>query len=295
MGDISSVLFVLGSSIFDFLFLCDFFLSLGWIQRYWKQALVLSSLTLGAFFLTLFDGGLDTNDPVVAIAILQVLLGSIRTVGVLMLGMYYCAAAGVPSFPWLLQLIKPGPRRTHVTPAVEGIEAEVATSPEDVFPENSRQELLSFWSWMSIGIVIPIVYTVILFFIVKPAQVGDMAVGVSGKEMLDQYRERFLPLVGYLLLGVFDEEFIFRLGIQNFLLGRLHWDKRGAWVAIVLTALLWTLGHSGILTPNWVKLVQVFPIGILWGWLAHRYGVGTSVMVHAVFNLVVAIGGLYLS
>ncbi len=73
----------------------------------------------------------------------------------------------------------------------------------------------------------------------------------------------------------------------------MHLQRRyGYATAIVLTAALWSLGHVGALNPDWVKLAQIFPLGLALGWLYRRQGTESTIMVHALFNV---LGGLVLS
>jgi membrane protease YdiL (CAAX protease family) len=83
----------------------------------------------------------------------------------------------------------------------------------------------------------------------------------------------------------FAEEITFRLGIQNYLAKQLNWQGKEYWIAIVLTAALWTLGHTGIMEPGWVKLLQVFPIGLALGWLFRKVGTEGCILAHALFNV----------
>lgn len=94
-----------------------------------------------------------------------------------------------------------------------------------------------------------------------------------------------------LLTVALSEEVFFRLGIQTYLEKRLHLTGSRYGITMVLTALLWALGHVGMLEPDWVKLVQIFPIGLLLGGLYRKYGVEASVLAHGVFNLVMMLLG----
>ncbi len=98
----------------------------------------------------------------------------------------------------------------------------------------------------------------------------------------------------FLLLVAFGEEIVFRLGVQSFLAKYLKLSPNRYWIAIVVTTLLWTIGHAGALEPAWVKLVQIFPVGLMLGWLCQRYGMESSIMAHAVFNLALAFPSSYL-
>ncbi|NBC23657.1 MAG: CPBP family intramembrane metalloprotease [Gammaproteobacteria bacterium] len=88
------------------------------------------------------------------------------------------------------------------------------------------------------------------------------------------------------LITALGEELTFRLGIQNWLAARLGRGMAGYWAAIVLASALWSLGHLGRMDPEWVKLAQIFPAGLLLGWLFRRSGFEACVIAHAVLNLI---------
>jgi membrane protease YdiL (CAAX protease family) len=82
------------------------------------------------------------------------------------------------------------------------------------------------------------------------------------------------------------EEITFRLGIQNFLARVFGLGGSRYWLAILCSTVLWSAAHAGMLEPDRVKFVQVAPLGIALGCLARRYGVESSIVAHAAFNLI---------
>jgi len=93
--------------------------------------------------------------------------------------------------------------------------------------------------------------------------------------------------VGAMLVGsAIVEELVYRMYLQNALEVVLSRFIRFAWLpAIVLTSLLWALGHVGTLQPAWVKVAQIFIAGIIFGVLARKKGVEASIIAHSVLNL----------
>lgn len=145
-----------------------------------------------------------------------------------------------------------------------------------VAPMNWR----NYWlTTLAVGLG-AVVYSVILFAVTLPA-VGSIFRDVVGSGT------RVTPLALVMILEfAFNEEIFFRLGIQNYLAAKLINRRRGYEIAIVLTTILWTLGHVGSLDPDWVKLVQVFPVGLALGWLYRRNGTESAIIAHSLFNLV---------
>ncbi|MFN8598595.1 MAG: CPBP family glutamic-type intramembrane protease, partial [Anaerolineae bacterium] len=133
---------------------------------------------------------------------------------------------------------------------------------------------------VSLGAVI---YTALLFAITGPN------IGAALREAInDHSRSVTLLTVVTLLEFAFTEELIFRLGIQNYLATKLQGRANGYWLAIVLTSIVWTLGHAGSLDPTWIKFAQIFPVGLALGWLYRRNGTESTIIAHALFNLAAA-------
>ncbi len=89
-----------------------------------------------------------------------------------------------------------------------------------------------------------------------------------------------------LVVTSLGEELTFRLGIQNYFAGLFRRGVAGYWAAIVLSSALWSLGHIGRMDPEWVKFAQIFPAGLLLGWLFRCVGFEACVIAHAVLNLI---------
>ena len=89
-----------------------------------------------------------------------------------------------------------------------------------------------------------------------------------------------------LLEFAFSEEIVFRLGVQNYLAKHFNLRGRRYWIAIFLSALYWSLAHANILDPEWVKIAEVFPLGLALGFLFRKYGTETCILVHGLINLV---------
>jgi membrane protease YdiL (CAAX protease family) len=177
-------------------------------------------------------------------------------------GMYCAASVARPYAPLLRALVKHRP--------------QVATG-------LSRG--LLFWAPVFVGA--SVVYSWLLFTLV-PVRMSEAI-----REMLEA-SPASAPLalqpslVGALVMLEFAlaEEVMFRLGIQNYLahVFKLRGDRY--WVAILLTTVLWSVAHVNTLEPGWVKLVQVFPMGLALGLLFRRYGLEVCVLGHAVFNII---------
>jgi hypothetical protein len=172
------------------------------------------------------------------------------------------------------------PIATAATPADP---IEVSLAPVAATAPTTGINWRNYWlTILAVGLG-AVLYSAILFTLTLPS-IGDIfreAVG-NGPSIT--------PLSLVLILEIaFNEEIFFRLGVQNFLAARLVNRRRGYEIAIVITTILWTLGHAGALNPDWIKFAQVFPIGLALGWLYRRYGTESAIIAHSLFNLVSAL------
>jgi membrane protease YdiL (CAAX protease family) len=182
----------------------------------------------------------------------------IQYVGLTILGMHYCACLGYPSLPLLQRKL-----------------AKPALLDTNSLPIDWKKYLVHVCTVVVLGIL----YSVGLFLWSKP-QLSGMAQRLLGSSMKVTPQATFIAL-----MFAVDEELTFRLVMQNFLANYTRFRDEQYWLAIVITSLLWTLGHAGMLNPDWVKLVQVFPVGLLLGWLSKHHGVESSILAHGLFNL----------
>jgi membrane protease YdiL (CAAX protease family) len=82
-----------------------------------------------------------------------------------------------------------------------------------------------------------------------------------------------------------SEEILFRGVIQGWVTRLLGGDRAAAVLAIVAATAVWTLGHAGSAEPLWLKLSQIFILGLVFGWLAYRYSVEAAIVAHVGLNV----------
>lgn len=136
-------------------------------------------------------------------------------------------------------------------------------------------------------VIVALAYTYILFKVTNPQLPGSVEtfskLGKDNEVMLST-KDNIVMLVVLVQVAI-GEEILFRLGIQNFLAHSLKLEENKYWIAIVITAFLWALGHSSNLDPAWVKIAQIFPIGILLGIGYKKFGTECAILSHSVFNV----------
>lgn len=87
------------------------------------------------------------------------------------------------------------------------------------------------------------------------------------------------------LRAALREEILCRLFFLPLLVRAWRGWALGRPAAVLAIAALWALGHVGVATPESFKLLQVFGVGVLLGWLALRQGALSALLAHAAFNL----------
>ena len=190
-------------------------------------------------------------------------IGLARTFVFTAVGTSYCADAGFAAFP----LLRPG---------IGGL--------------DERNARLAIGSTMVAALVVAggwCVYTGVLFWAFSP-ELSDAAERLFAEpEAASGSDSAVLALIALSVVAL-EEELVFRLGIQNFVARVFGWWDRRYWLAILISATIWTVGHVGMLEPGWVKLAQIFPLGIVLGWLARKHGIEACIVAHVVFNIAVA-------
>ena len=88
----------------------------------------------------------------------------------------------------------------------------------------------------------------------------------------------------YGLLPAVQEELFYR-GVVLFLLWRV---LKRFWVAAFLSSLLWAFLHVGYSTePAYVRGLELLPVGLVFCWLAQRYGLLAPMAAHYTYNALV--------
>ena len=176
--------------------------------------------------------------------ILGVAFVSLRSTGLAIVGVYLSRLLGFPSFPLLSSLF-------HETTSQLALKVRSRVLP-------------------TILVVISLVLITTIFFrLTNPKMMVPIAT---------------ISLPGVLLFALLiplEEEVLFRLGIQTYL---TYFFSGRDTLAILLTSVLFSLQHIGLLEPEWVKVSQTFLIGIALGWLYRMRGFESSYCAHALFN-----------
>jgi len=297
---------------FTIAFLVEWIKSRKEIKKYLKYGAWFGFIVVGLdLFIVAITPSAWSSSLLPALVLEPVVL--LRLIGFTMLGMYYAAELGYPSFPILLKKFKIPVAEENLNLVAETdktetsqenqssdlFSAQAETIPQDEIVKRPVTDLLISINWKEyfikvLGVsAVSILYTIILFLLTKPqmSELAQQKFGISSVNL-----ENTINIQGILVLFEFAiaEEIVFRLGIQNFLAKYLKLQNNNYWIAIFITSVLWTLAHAGVLEPEWVKLAQILPVGLLLGWLYKKFGTESTMLAHGIFNFVLVFLAGYL-
>jgi len=152
----------------------------------------------------------------------------------------------------------------------------LAVSGKKMFTTNvvsSREKLhpLAFIQIFVIALGAQFIFSVI-------AMALNALLGSSATDTYSMAMESMMNLPGYIyimLLGPIMEELVFRAAIMKKL------ERYGANFAIVMSAMFFACYHI-----FFVQALFAFPVGILLGYVAHKYSVKWSMLMHILYNSV---------
>lgn len=299
--------------LFFFLaFLVTWFRSRKQVRRYEEYGIQAGKVLIAFEVLVLLPVGPAawSSMPLLDIIVIDA-VAFVRVVAYTVVGIHMCALLGYRSFPLLkpemempdlAEIADAGGKHVSASghtgreqqPAVAGALSTAGVegrgAPLQTI-EIGQQQPLPFTSNARayVSIILAVVvgavgYSALLFSLTSP-QASDIMKLKFGESSPGTDNVVSLRGLAALLEFSFVEEILFRLGIQNYLANQLNWRGRKYWLAITLAAALWTLAHTGVLEPDWVKLVQIFPVGLALGWLFRKLGTESCVLAHSLFNV----------
>ncbi len=102
---------------------------------------------------------------------------------------------------------------------------------------------------------------------------------------LTEFSSAYLPLLAAFTLAItasFNEEIIFRL----FGISLTKKILKNTVAAVILTSLLWGLGHTGYAVfPVWFRVAEVSLIGLLFGFIFLKFGIIPLITAHYLFDV----------
>lgn len=218
-------------------------------------------LKYGIFILIIYSilefssGGIDLSSTFLLI------ISCIKIVIYTCLGMYICSNLRYKDIPLIRKLFR---------------DADV-----------ERIDIKSYILSIAAVIICSAAFSYVLFKITSPAASEFMKKSFGNGDIITEVGRTPSPGLILTITGVvITEELSVRFVIQNFFAKQFKLVGNRYWIAIVLSSLFWTLAHANMLNPDWVKFVQIFPIGIALGGIFKKFGLESSIFAHAGFNVI---------
>ena len=152
------------------------------------------------------------------------------------------------------------------------------------------------WPWgrLAAALAIMLLWTALTRVLFAPNENPDLAQTFRLNDM--PLMLQWPLLIAMITLAPILEETLFRhyllyriTAALGALEGRSFLKRRsGKAAAIVITSLLWSIGHAGAVDPYWFKLVQIAPMGLILGAVAWKWGLEPAIALHWSFNLALA-------
>jgi membrane protease YdiL (CAAX protease family) len=305
-------IYVVGIIFFCVAFLIDWIRLRKQIRKYLKYGILAGLLIVGFNSILVSVACSEQTELLVCGLAIQPII-FIKVVGFTMLGMHYCGFMGYPSFSlirrkndgYIVQKINNMQLMPECVPQsanvnLEGIPPSESDSLAMPLPVNSSAPAVlecsvapleinweKYLASVFAVVLAAVSYSIVLFVLAQP-QLSEAAKRLFGTSSPEEQSQMTFFSAFFVLVFAVSEELSFRLSIQSFIARYLHLRDGQYWIAIVITALLWTSGHAGTLDPEWVKMAQIFPVGIMFGWLFKKYGIESSIIAHLLFNLILA-------
>jgi len=301
MGGLSIVIVIL-IFIFAIMLIVDFFRFKRKLESNIKYGIFFGVIL---FFLSIFT----IMGDITGLLFVSIIVGFLRTIVYVSAGNYYCSVLKIKDIPLIRRLfnhcgdcnedqsIKEVPSEHDEEEAVtetctyEGVCADEITECEEVINESYVEiEWKKYFVWTLSMLIGCIAYSIILFKLTSP-EASDIIKDIMQRS--GGMKEADTQTVAAVVIMVFtiaiNEEILFRLAIQNLFAAKFNVRNEKYWIAIVLTSLFWTLGHTNALNPEWVKFAQIFPIGIVLGFTFKRFGLESCMIIHGLFNVIMTI------
>ena len=212
----------------------------------------------------------------IALPIAALVIDFFKIILVVSVGAYCASLAGYSAFP----LLRPRLGRAGAD----------AMQPATVLKAPAI-DLRSRAVWVLILVAGWLAYSKLLFLLFSP-EISETMKQALDKLQVSQATSLTPATAIAVSVIAISEELAFRLGIQNLLWRLFRLKDNKYWVCILLTSIIWTIGHTGVLEPDWVKLAQVFPAGLALGWMFKKHGIESCIAAHLLFNLTMPLLGL---
>lgn len=140
------------------------------------------------------------------------------------------------------------------------------------------------WKLLLTPIPFLIIWTFFWFGFIPP-EPTDLALASSPEgDSLMVYLYTFFTAS---ILAPITEEILYRHFAMALLARWFGSSKTAIILNLFISSLVFAIAHAGVVTADWIKIVQILPMGMVFGWVNMKKGVEHSILSHSLFNTLV--------
>ena len=140
------------------------------------------------------------------------------------------------------------------------------------------------WRYVLLPIPILIIWSFVWFGLM-PTEPTELALASSPEgDSLMVYVYIFFTAS---ILAPVTEEVLYRHFAMGLLARWFGSSKPAVILNIGITSLIFAMAHAGVVTADWIKIVQILPAGVLFGWMNYKKGLEYSILSHSAYNTLV--------
>ncbi|MGF1657141.1 MAG: lysostaphin resistance A-like protein [Verrucomicrobiales bacterium] len=174
----------------------------------------------------------------------------------------------------------------HLLPAGLAFEEALGHATSWLYKRPCNAEVKAAFLTIALGLVVCVGWTAALFVIFDAQPNLDYLEETKGSSTLLAIG---LTIFAFVVLAPLYEEILFRGLLQSGLTWiMLPWTEHAG---IIFTAIIFALIHGAMLEPEWLKLVQILPLGIFLGYIRRYHGLEACIIFHVLFNGIALIIG----
>jgi membrane protease YdiL (CAAX protease family) len=81
------------------------------------------------------------------------------------------------------------------------------------------------------------------------------------------------------VLAPVTEEILYRHFVMGLFAKWFGSSKLALVLNIWLSSLIFAIAHAGVVTADWIKIVQILPVGMVFGWINLKKGLEHSILI----------------
>ena len=140
------------------------------------------------------------------------------------------------------------------------------------------------WKIVTLPVPFLILWTFVWFSIVPPEPTNlALASTPKGNRLMDYVYTFFTASI----MAPVTEEILYRHFTMSLLTRWFGNGKTAVVLNICISSLIFAIAHAGVVTEDWIKIVQILPVGMVFGWINYKKGVEHSILSHSLFNTMI--------